>query len=107
MSVLRPGQWQIQSVLVNDQTVLNNEGFLRLDITPTELAIEPIGFRFRIEQSTAKSAVLESRGRVFFADFVIKDDEIDLKLTRPELTETIRIGAEFMEASVPSVAETV
>ena len=100
MTTLRKGQWQIQSVLVNDQTVLNNEGFLRLEISNDELVIQPIGFRFNIQQSTARSAVLESGGRVFFADFVENDKAIELRLTRPEFEETINIGAEYMDAQV-------
>ena len=60
MSAFRDGQLQILSVLVNEQTVLNNEGFLRLDISGDELVINPIGFRFNIQQSTSSSAVFES-----------------------------------------------
>lgn len=102
MSAFRSGQWQIQSVLVNDQTVLNNEGFLNLDIEGDELTINPIGFRFQIKQETTDGAVLESKGRVFFADIIIDEDTIDLKLTRPDFDETIRIGAEYVAEPVAS-----
>ena len=103
MTTLRPGLWQIESVLVNEQTVLNDEGFLRLDVTENDFVIQPIGFRFNIQQLSTRSAVLESGGRVFFADFFVDENAIHLKLTRPDVDETIHIGATYMEAGVPSL----
>ncbi len=104
MCTLRAGNWQIQSVLLNEQTVLNNEGFLRLEITPTELLIQPIGFRFKIQFSTPRTAILESRGEVYFVDYVHKGNTVELKLTRPELSDWIQIGAELIETDVESFA---
>ncbi|MEM7453149.1 MAG: hypothetical protein AAF456_02230 [Planctomycetota bacterium] len=100
MSVFRKGRWQIASVLVNSETVLNSEGFRQLDVSGDEIAIEPAGFRFKVQQSTPKSAVLELNGRVYFADFSIKEDTIHLKLSRPEMDEKINIEAEFEGAFV-------
>jgi len=102
MSALRAGKWQIQAVLVNDQTVLNNDGFRHLEITTSEFVVQPIGFRFAIQQSTPRSAVLESRGQIYFADFSLQGDAIDLKLSRPNFAETIRIEAEFIDEDIPS-----
>ena len=102
MSKFRPGLWQIESVLVNEQTVVNNEGFLRLDVSENDFVIQPLGFRFYVQQQTPQSAVLESGGRVFFADFLVKDDAVHLKLTRPEFDEVIHIGAKYVESCVPN-----
>ena len=99
MSAFRQGKWRIQSVIVNSETVVNNEGFLRLEVEGIELAIQPAGFRFKIQQSTARSAVLESRGQVYFADFNCEDDVLQLNLSRPGLSETIQITAEFDDES--------
>ena len=104
MHTLRPGLWQIESVLVNEQTVINDEGFLRLDVTENDFVIQPIGLRFNFQQLTPRSAILESGGRAFLADFLVNENAIHLKLTRPEIDETIHIGATYMEASVPSMA---
>jgi len=104
MCALQAGNWQIQSVLLNEKTVLNNEGFLRLEITPTELLIQPIGFRFQIQQTTSRSAILESRGQVYFVDYVYEGNTVELKLTRPELSERIQIEAELIETDVESFA---
>ncbi len=94
MSVFRSGAWQINSVLVNqDQTVLNDEGFRVLEVAEESIAIEPAGLRFKVQQKTSNSAVLESSGRVYFADWVINEDNVRVKFSRPEMEETISISA--------------
>ncbi len=35
------GAWTIDSVQVNSETVLNNEGFEKLIVSPAQLSIEP------------------------------------------------------------------
>lgn len=104
MSAFQNGKWKIQSVLVNDQTVLNNEGFISLDVLGDELVINPIGFRFQIQKRTPSGLLLESSGRVFYADVLVDNRVLELKLTRPDFDETIQIGAEYIASAVPSGA---
>ena len=102
MSVFRSGVWQINSVLVNqDQTVFNDEGFRELEVAEESIAIQPAGLRFRVQQRTSNSAVLEAQGGVFFADWVVQEDRVELKFSRPEMAETISITASLEPSEVP------
>lgn len=95
MTGVRHGSWTIKSVQVNSAPVLNAEGFSRLVVREKALAIEPAGIEFSVAQSTDRSAVLESRSQVFFADFCARDGELILNLTRPAFDEQISLNARF------------
>ena len=100
MRVFSNGNWDVKSILINEETVMNNEGFQTLKITDDEFEILPIGFRFRIRQSTSKTAVLESRGQVFYANFSLDRTVLTIELARPKFKETIRLEAELVTATV-------
>lgn len=48
---------------------------------------------FSVSQSTWRSAVLESRSEVFFAEFSKRDNKLTIELSRPAFNETIRFHA--------------
>lgn len=87
------GQWMIRSVLVNQQEASLESGFQQLILKDQVMRIEPAGISLIVRQSTARSAVLESRSQVFFADYSTKGDMLYIKLTRPMFSETVSITA--------------
>ena len=100
MSSFPHGEWRIDGVLINQETVMNDEGFRFLQIADEDLAIQPAGLTFAVKQSTQSSAVLESRGQVFFAEFKVNADRMTIELTRPKFKETIQIEAELVNTKV-------
>ncbi len=96
---VRSGVWAITSVLINDQTVLNNEGFQRLEVDENHVAIEPVGLRLDVAQSTSRSAVLESGSEIYFADFSFSAEKFELILKRPQFNESVKICSEFVSGT--------
>ncbi len=88
------GAWAIKTVQVDKESVSNHEGFERLFVTQDRIAIEPAGIEFSVNQSTSRSAVLESRSQIFFAEYFTRNGELTLELTRPSFNEKIRLNAE-------------
>ena len=88
------GAWAITTVQVDRESVSNREGFERLVVTPDWIAIEPAGIEFSVNQSTSRSAVLESRSQIFFAEYFTRNGELTLELSRPAFREKIRLNAE-------------
>ena len=86
------GAWRIDAVQVNAETVVD-EGFDRLNVSPNQITIEPAGIEFSVNQSTPRSAVLESRSQVFFAEFSKRDDQLFIELSRPAFSEKVRLHA--------------
>ena len=95
MTGLKRGLWTIKSVHVNSAPVANVEGFRQLVIKDNAVAIEPAGIEFSVAQSTTRTAVLESRSQIFFADFSSRDGELTLNLSRPAFSEKISLNAQF------------
>ena len=88
------GAWAITTVQVDREAVSNREGFERLVVTPDRIAIEPAGIEFSVNQSTSRSAVLESRSQIFFAEYFTRNGELTLELSRPAFNEKVRLNAE-------------
>lgn len=88
------GAWAIKTVQVNADSVSNREGFERLVVSSNRIAIEPAGIEFSVNQSTSRSAVLESRSQIFFAEYFTRNGELTLELSRPTFKEKIRLNAE-------------
>ncbi|MCP4477319.1 MAG: hypothetical protein GY818_04425 [Planctomycetaceae bacterium] len=86
------GLWRIESVKVDAETVVD-EGFDQLLVSDNQISIEPAGIEFSVNQSTWRSAVLESRSEVYFAEFSKRDDKLTFEITRPAFNETIRLYA--------------
>ena len=104
MSIFKEGIWQIEAVLVNKATVLNNEGFIYFEYQNGALIIQPAGMRFEFEPETMHSAVLNSNGQTYFADWTVDEDKIELILSRPQVKDTISIYAKLepAHAQVPT-----
>ncbi|MGI9516794.1 MAG: hypothetical protein ACR2NP_07115 [Pirellulaceae bacterium] len=95
MSLVKSGEWRIRCVEVNSTPASDDGGFQVLVTTPTEIRLEPAGITFVIQQATARSAVLESRSQIFFADFLVRGDQLTLHLTRPAFQEKITLIATY------------
>lgn len=93
MTGVARGNWKIRSVSVNSEPVLNAEGFRQLVVSDHQVEIQPAGIEFSIAQSTPRTAILESRSQLFFADFFEKNGELTLNLTRPAFAEKISLCA--------------
>ncbi|MFK7766715.1 MAG: hypothetical protein AB8B55_05800 [Mariniblastus sp.] len=87
------GDWAVESILINGTTVMNNDGMRGLEILDDEWVIQPVGQRFKVRQSTSKTAVLESNGEVFYADFEVRGSDLRLQLARENRNETVCIEA--------------
>ena len=98
MNPIKCGHWRIASIEVNSQPTHGSEDFHSLVSTADELRLEPAGISFRIQQATSRSAVLESRSQVFFADFFIRGQQLTLNLSRPAFKETISLKAVYETA---------
>lgn len=93
MSQLSKGIWDIKSVLVNSETVTNGDGFDRISMDENRIAISPAGIVFDVVENNRNNLILQSQNLVYFADVEIRGSDLDLKLNRPEFTETIEINA--------------
>jgi len=102
MSSIPIGSWHIECVLINEETVMNYESVRGLEILKDEWVIQPSGQRFRIRQSAGNTAVLESNGKVFFADFEVDGSSLYLKMSRKNVKERIAIEAVAITADVYS-----
>ena len=87
------GAWAITSVQVDAEPVMNDEGFEQLLVTPNQIVIEPAGIEFTVSQATSRSAILESRSQVFFAEYYMRDGQLTLELSRPAFNEKVRLNA--------------
>ncbi len=92
------GDWAIESVLVNETTVVNNDGIRALEILELEWILQPSGQSFQVIQLTSTSAVLRSDGETYFADFEVNGSHLSLQLSRPNLEERISVQAVSISA---------
>ena len=104
MSAFKEGVWRIETVLVNKKTVMNNEGFVQFEVADGELVIQPMGMKFRIQPETMFSAALVSAGQIYYADWTVDEDQIELNLSRPEFKDLITIHATLATKREPSFA---
>ena len=100
MSTIPQGNWAIECVLINEETVMNSDTVRGLKILKDEWVIQPVGQRFRIRQSSGKTVVLESEGEVYFADFEVNGCNLKLNLSRQNVKETLMIEATAINADV-------
>lgn len=99
-SRIRRGNWEIQAVIVNSETVMNDEGFRRLEFANNEMVIQPVGFRFQLSESSDNEVVFMSRGQIFNAAINLDGEHVHLELTRPKFDESISIEAEYVPGTV-------
>lgn len=105
MNSIPNGNWDIECVLINNRTVLNDDAIRCLEIYDDEWVIQPAKQRFRVRQTSTKSnglmsAVLESKGDVYFADFKVKGSNLTLSMSRPNIKEVITFEAIAITADV-------
>ena len=100
MSSIPIGSWHIECVLINEETVMNYDSIRGLEIKKDEWVIQPSGQRFRIRQSAGKTAVLESNGDVYFADYEVDGSSLTVKMSRQNMKETITVEAVAITADV-------
>ncbi len=104
MIPIRKGLWNISRVSVNSKDEASNDNFRQLWVTENKVRIEPAGIDFSVNQSTSKSAVLESRSQIFFADFYEQGERLTLTLSRPAFAETVSFDAEYTNVSAEMFA---
>ncbi|HMO14761.1 MAG TPA: hypothetical protein PKD64_06780 [Pirellulaceae bacterium] len=97
MIPIRNGLWSIRRVAVNADQTANDDTFRQLIVNGKSVRIEPAGIDFSVNQSTSKSAILESRSQIFFADFFEHGERLRLTLSRPEFAETVSLDAEYLD----------
>ena len=100
MSSIATGNWAIECVLINDQTVVNNDGMRSLEVKDREWVIQPAGQHFKVCQITSKSAVLESNGETYYVDFQVEGSLLKLELSRQNVNETVTLEAYAITADV-------
>ncbi len=93
MSPLSRGTWDIESLVVNSETVMDSDGFETLNVFGRRIEIQPAGLEFVVDSISDNRINLVSKGQLFFAKCRQKRDRLELCLTRPECTETILIHA--------------
>ena len=93
MTGVARGNWTIRSISVNSEPVLDAAEFRQLVVSDDQVEIQPAGIEFSIAQATSRTAILESRSQVFFADFFQKNGELTLNLSRPAFAERVSLSA--------------
>lgn len=97
------GCYEIRCVLINAETVVNDDGVRELEIRDGEWIIQPSGQRFEIEQIQGERAILNSNGHRYFADVTLAGaGTIELELKRENVSETISVEATLIESAIPS-----
>ncbi len=94
------GGWEIDSVLIDARTVMNNDGIRSLRVSDKEWVLQPLGQKFDVIQVTPKKVTLNSNGEIYFADYSIDGTRLALELTRPDRCEKVSIEAHAITADV-------
>ena len=95
MNSIQPGVWRVHTVEVNSKPAGDTQQFAQLISTPKLLRLEPAGITFKFQQARERSAVLESRSQIFFADFSTRGERLTINLSRPEFSEKITLVAVY------------
>ena len=94
------GGWEIDSVLINATTVMNNDGIRSLLVAENEWVLQPLGQKFDVIQVTPQKVTLSSNGETYVADYLIDGTRLSLELTRPDRGERVSIEAHAVTADV-------
>lgn len=94
---IQKGSYEIRCVLINSETVLNNDGVRQLEINPDAWTIHPAEQRFEIVQLQRRGAILNSNGRRYYAEVTqVAEKSICLILKRAGVGETISVEADWV-----------
>jgi hypothetical protein len=94
------GGWAIQSVLINDTTVMNNEGVRAIEVLEHEWVLQPSGQPLQVVILNSTSAILRSNGDTYDADFEVNGNHLTLHISRRDLNEKVTFEAESITADV-------
>ncbi|MGB2498900.1 MAG: hypothetical protein ACPIA2_04355 [Mariniblastus sp.] len=94
------GGWEIDSVLIDATTVINNDGIRSLRVAESDWVLQPMGQKFEVVEMTSKKVTLHSNGETYFADYLIDGARLSLELTRPDRGERVSIEAHAVTADV-------
>ena len=94
------GHWAIQSVLVNDTTVVNNESIRAIEILERTWVLQPSGQRFQVIKLNSTSAIIRSNGENYDAEFEVDGNHLTMHLSRKDLNERVTFEAESISADV-------
>ena len=96
------GTYDIRCVLINSETVVNDDGVRELEIHSDAWIVNPSGQQFKIEQSNGDRAILRSNGHRYFAEVeLVGNATIQLKLKKENVAEILSIEATLAEAMAP------
>ena len=96
MNCVPDGRWGIESIIIDDQTVLNYEGFEFLCVDGEDVSIQPVGIRFVVDEATESSAIYKSRDTNYFVKSNVSGQSLQLQMTRPNYKETFSITAKLV-----------
>lgn len=94
MTTIPQGHYDIECVLIDTETVMNNEGLRGLQINPDSWYLRPAEQRFDVLRQDGRSAVLVSNGHTYYAQVDHLDErQLKISLTRENIQNTIMIEA--------------
>lgn len=96
------GTYEIQCVLLNSETVVNDDGVRELEIREDHWCVWPSGQRFELLQDSGERLILESNGHQYFAELeLLGDASILVNLKKKNVAEVLSIEAKLIEAVLP------
>lgn len=107
MSPLPTGNWLIESVIVNSETIVDDNEFVELHVREDELLIQPVGIRFLIAEENDEGLMLVSNGQMYRAQHHRDDRDFVITMKRPEISDTIKIHARIHDDSMTTVEREV
>ena len=107
MLSLPTSHWFIESVVVNNDTVVTDDGFVELQINEDELLIEPVGIRFLVAEAHEDGLTLVSNEQVYRATLNFDGEFCAVSMNRPEISDTIQIHARIHKNSMNPVEREV
>lgn len=96
------GTYEIRCVLINSETVVNDDGVRELEVHSDEWVVKPSGQTFEIEQVNGGRAILRSNGHRYFAEAqLVGNATVELELKRENVAEILSIEATLTESMIP------
>lgn len=94
MSILSQGIYEIQCVLLNSETVLNDDTVRCLEVHPEYWLLQPAEQRFDVLQETQSGLVLESNGHIYHARKSVENGVVTVELKKTQCQETISLDVQ-------------
>ena len=102
MSSIPHGRYQVECVLIDFETVFNNEGVQELEISNRHWTIGPANQRFEVLQHDETTAELSCYDKRYNAEFELNEngDELVIHLRREGVPQVIRIDARRIPVTI-------